>query len=153
MTGRAAQKHKKPAATASCQQAGSTAPAATQGERDGMRQRNTFGAERCSYACQGIRVTFPGLISGVLEKGMVNGRFAGLRTRQGRSTRVRESSYEVTPSRSEMRPGTADESFEGQQVRGSRLSGQAVPGALGVIRRPGGGGDRPRGRRNASGSG
>ncbi len=73
MTGRAAQKHKKPAATASCQQAGSTAPAATQGERDGMRQRNTFGAERCSYACQGIRVTFPGLISGVLEKGMVNG--------------------------------------------------------------------------------
>ena len=28
-----------------------------------------------------------------------------------------------------MRPGTADESFEGQQVRGSRIAGQAVPGA------------------------
>ena len=34
-----------------------------------------------------------------------------------------------------MRPGTADESFEGQQVRGSRISGQAVPGASGVSRR------------------
>ena len=30
-----------------------------------------------------------------------------------------------------MRPGTADESFEGQQVRGSRISGQAVPGVYG----------------------
>jgi len=28
-----------------------------------------------------------------------------------------------------MGPGTADESFAGQQVRGSRISGQAVPGA------------------------
>jgi hypothetical protein len=66
----------------------------------------------------------------------------------------RASSDQVTPSRSsEVRPGTADESFEGQQVRGSRLSGQAVPGASGVSRRPGGGEDRPRGRRNASGSG
>jgi hypothetical protein len=37
--------HKKPAATGSCQPARSTAPAATQGERNGMRQRNTFGAE------------------------------------------------------------------------------------------------------------
>ena len=35
----------------------------------------------------------------------------------------------------QVRPGTADESFEGQRVRGSRLSGQAVPGALGVRRR------------------
>jgi hypothetical protein len=39
-----------------------------------------------------------------------------------------------------MRPGTADESLEGQRVRGSRISGQAVHGALGVSRRPGGGG-------------
>jgi hypothetical protein len=30
-----------------------------------------------------------------------------------------------------VRPGTAGESLEGQQVRGSRLSGQAVPGAFG----------------------
>jgi hypothetical protein len=42
-----------------------------------------------------------------------------------------------------MRPGTADESFEGQQVRGSRLSGQSVPGASGVSRRPGGGECQP----------
>src|SRR5580700_3531486 len=28
-----------------------------------------------------------------------------------------------------MGPGTADESFAGQQVRGSRISGQAAPGA------------------------
>jgi hypothetical protein len=28
----------------------------------------------------------------------------------------------------ELRPGTAGESFEGQQIRGSRLAGQAVPG-------------------------
>ena len=41
----AAQKHKNPAAAGSCQPAGSTASAATQGERNDMRQRNTFGAE------------------------------------------------------------------------------------------------------------
>src|ERR1700685_3978751 len=29
----------------------------------------------------------------------------------------------------QVRPGTADESFAGQQVRGSRISGQAAPGA------------------------
>ena len=29
-----------------------------------------------------------------------------------------------------MGPGTADESFAGQQVRGSRISGQAAPGAF-----------------------
>ena len=36
---RAAQKHKKPAATGNCQPAGSAAPAATKGERNGVRQR------------------------------------------------------------------------------------------------------------------
>ena len=51
------------------------------------------------------------------------------KTGMGRS-RWSASSYEVTPSRLKVRPGTADESFEGQQVRGSRLSGQAVPGAF-----------------------
>ena len=56
--------------------------------------------ERCSYVCQWGRVTFPDLISG-FRKRMLNGQLAGLRTRQGRSTRVRESSYEVTPSRSD----------------------------------------------------
>src|SRR6266571_2150322 len=51
------------------------------------------------------------------------------KTGMGRS-RWSASSYEVTPSRLKVRPGTADESFEGQQVRGSRIAGQAVPGAL-----------------------
>ncbi len=32
-----------------------------------------------------------------------------------------------------MVPGTADESFEGQQGCGSRLAGQAVPGAGGSV--------------------
>src|SRR4029453_13549729 len=32
-------------------------------------------------------------------------------------------------SRPGMRPGTAGKSFAGQQVRGSRISGQAAPGA------------------------
>jgi hypothetical protein len=32
-----------------------------------------------------------------------------------------------------MGPGTADESFEGQQGCGSRLAGQAVPGAWGSV--------------------
>ena len=52
------------------------------------------------------------------------------KTGMGRSRMERASSYEVTPSRLKVRPGTADESFEGQQVRGSRIAGQAVPGAL-----------------------
>jgi hypothetical protein len=52
------------------------------------------------------------------------------KTGTGRS-RWSASSYQVTSSRSEMRPGTADESFADQQVRGSRISGQAVPGAFG----------------------
>ena len=46
--GGAAQKHKKPAAGGSCQPTGIRASTATQGERNGMRQRNTFGAE---YLC------------------------------------------------------------------------------------------------------
>src|SRR4029077_14520668 len=41
----------------------------------------------------------------------------------------RASSYEVTLSRSGMRPGTAGGSFAGQQVRGSRISGHAAPRA------------------------
>ena len=32
-----------------------------------------------------------------------------------------------------MRPGTADGSFEGQRVRGSRILGQAVPGVYGSV--------------------
>ena len=51
--------------------------------------------------------------------------------RDGPLEMERASSYEVTPSRSGMGPGTADESFAGQQVRGSRISGQAAPGASG----------------------
>ena len=78
---------------------------------------------------------------------------AGLRTRQGWASVMARKLLLGHASGSEMRPGTAGESFEGQQVRGSRISGQAVPGDLGVSRRPGGGGGRPPGRRNASGSG
>jgi hypothetical protein len=51
--------------------------------------------------------------------------------RDGPLEMERASSYEVTPSRSGMGPGTAGESFAGQQVRGSRISGQAAPGAFG----------------------
>ena len=78
---------------------------------------------------------------------------AGLRTRQGWASVMARKLLLGHASRSEMRPGTADESLAGQQVRGSRISGQAVPGDLGVSRRPGGGEGRPPGRRNASGSG
>src|SRR6266487_3694439 len=86
--------------------------------------------DRCSYALSRDSCAFFWFDFGVLKDGE-RSIFAGLRTRQGRSTRVRESSYKVTPSRSKMRPGTAGESFEGQQVRGSRLWGQAVPGVCG----------------------
>jgi hypothetical protein len=47
---------------------------------------------------------------------------------------VRDGTQALIRSRQqvrEMRPGTADESFEGQQVRGSRFLGQAVPGVYG----------------------
>src|SRR5260370_42316986 len=47
---------------------------------------------------------------------------------------VRDGTQALIRSRQqvrEVRPGTAGESFEGQQVRGSRLSGQAVPGVYG----------------------
>jgi hypothetical protein len=47
-------------------------------------------------SCGIFLVSFPG----VLKDGG-RARFAGLRTRQGRSTRVRKSSYEVTPSKAE----------------------------------------------------
>jgi hypothetical protein len=53
----------------------------------------------------------------------------GARTRQGRATPWgSESSYQVTPVSREEWPGATGGSFAGQQVRGSRLSGQAVPG-------------------------
>src|SRR6266487_4606202 len=62
---------------------------------------------------------------------------AGLRTRQGWASVMARKLLLGHASRSEMRPGTADESLAGQQVRGSRISGQAVPGDLSVSRRPG----------------
>src|SRR5690242_9562096 len=49
--------------------------------------------------------------------------------RDGPLEMERASSYQVTLSRSGRGPGTAGESFAGQQVRGSRISGQAAPGA------------------------
>ena len=91
-----------------------------------------YEPDRCSYVCQGGRMTFRlphfwGLWvvsrTGLL---LVCGQY-----RDGPLEMERASSYEVTPSRSGMGPGTADESFAGQQVRGSRISGQAAPGAFG----------------------
>ena len=101
---------------------------------------------------KGVGWCFGGRGSGVV--GWCSDRvIAGLRTRQGWASGMARKLLLGHASRSEMRPGTADESLAGQQVRGSRLSGQAVPGDLGVSRRPGGGGGRTPGRRNASGSG
>ena len=56
---------------------------------------------------------------------------AGLRTRQGWASVMARKLLLGHASRSEMRPGMADESLAGQQVRGSRISGQAVPGVWG----------------------
>src|SRR6185437_9390696 len=55
---------------------------------------------------------------------------AGLRTRQGWAAPGGAQALIRSRPAGQVRPGTADESFEGQQVRGSRLSGQAVPGAF-----------------------
>ena len=51
----------------------------------------------------------------------------GMGVRDGTQALIRSRQQQVK----EMRPGAADESFEGQQVRGSRISGQAAPGAFG----------------------
>src|SRR5262245_44764311 len=69
---------------------------------------------------------FPGLISGVLKDGERD-IFAGLRTRQGRSTRVRGKLL-LGHAQQGRDPGTADESLAGQHGCGSRFEGQAVPG-------------------------
>src|SRR5258705_5863945 len=79
---------------------------------------------------KGLGGTFRGCSSGGCEvMGRTGCCWVADKTGMGRS-RWSASSYEVTPSRLKVRPGTADESFEGQQVRGSRIAGQAVPGAL-----------------------
>ena len=44
---------------------------------------------------------------------------------------MRESSYEVTPSKAG--PGAADESLAGQHGCGSRLAGQTVPGSGALV--------------------
>src|SRR6266498_4651229 len=59
---------------------------------------------------------------------------AGWRTRQGWAPGMgRKLLLGHAQQVREMRPGTADESFEGQQVRGSRILGQAVPGECGSV--------------------
>jgi hypothetical protein len=71
-------------------------------------------------------------------------------TGKGRSWR-RAGFYQVTKVSSFRKsPRAAGGSFEGQHVCGSRIAGQAAPGAQGVSRA---GRGRPRGRRTASGSG
>src|ERR1700689_4446861 len=51
------------------------------------------------------------------------------KTGMGRSRWSAQALMRSRPAGQGMRPGTADESFAGQQVRGSRISGQAAPGA------------------------
>jgi hypothetical protein len=98
----------------------------------GLSHRTSRKSDRCSYVCQGGRMTF-GLphfwgLRVVSRTGLL---LVCGQDRDGPLEMERASSYEVTPSRSGMGPGTADESFAGQQVRGSRISGQAAPGAFG----------------------
>src|SRR6476659_1083084 len=79
-----------------------------------------------------------------------------LRGGQDRMSRFfrRARSYQVTEvSRVRERgPGRPADRSKASTGGGSRVAGQAAPGAGGVSRRRAGGG-RPRGRRNASGSG
>jgi hypothetical protein len=81
---------------------------------------------------RGVLPHHPGPADLGLRNGCSDRVIAGLRTRQGWA-RSRWSAQALIRSRpaGQVRPGTADESFEGQQVRGSRISGQAVPGAFG----------------------
>ena len=66
-----------------------------------------------------------------LRSGCSDRVIAGLRTRQGWAAPGGAQALIRSRPAGQVRPGTADESFEGQQVRGSRISGQAVPGAFG----------------------
>jgi hypothetical protein len=104
--------------------------------------------DRCSCVLSRVRWHFGGLVfwgsGGAVRAGLL-----GVdKTGRGRSW-WRASSYEVTSSRSGWCPGTAGESISGQHGCGSRLVGQAAPGSGWVSRPAGGGGGRPRGRRNA----
>src|SRR4029077_20118420 len=75
-------------------------------------------SDRCSYVCQGAGWDLSGLqFRGCEVMCRTGWCWVGDTTGMGRS-RWSASSYEVTPSRLKVRPGTADESFEGQQVRG-----------------------------------
>ena len=99
---------------------------------DKILQRAVVEVLNGSYVCQGGRMTFrlPHFwgLRVVSRTGLL---LVCGQDRDGPLEMERASSYEVTPSRSGMGPGTADESFAGQQVRGSRISGQAAPGAFG----------------------
>src|ERR1039457_2764118 len=55
---------------------------------------------------------------------------AGLRTRQGRAAPGGGQALMRSRPAGQMGPGTAGESFAGQQGCGSRLSGQAAPGSV-----------------------
>ena len=129
--------------------------------RDGRDQRYSRCAtsapgdqrtERCSYVCQGDRMTFRwppfwgcGWYS---DRGI-----AGLRTRQGWAAPGGAQALIRSRPAGQVGPGTAGESFGGQQGSRQPIIGSGRPRSSGASRRPGGGGGRPRGRRDASGSG
>jgi hypothetical protein len=58
---------------------------------------------------------------------------AGLRTRQGRAARGGQALIRSPLFSRQAEPGTADESFAGQHGCGSRILGQAVPGACALV--------------------
>src|ERR1700722_6907718 len=62
-----------------------------------------------------------------LRRGCSGRVIAGLGTRQGWAAPGGAQALIRSRPAGQVRPGTADESFAGQQVRGSRISGQAVP--------------------------
>ena len=111
--------------------------------------------------CQGaFRVPVSAVTAGMTGRflsvwGWCAGRAAGVadRTGRGRSGWSVQALIRSRGQQAGVGPGTADESIAGQHGCGSRLAGQAAPGVEGVSQRRRGGGGRPRGRRNASGSG
>src|SRR6516225_7697728 len=78
-----------------------------------------------SYACQGLGEAFRRLIFGFEGR---KGLRAGLRTRQGRATPGRASSYQVTPSKSGWGPGAVGESFAGQLSAAADYWARSPPG-------------------------
>ena len=93
------------------------------------RSQEHVQSERCSYVCQGLKWHSLASFEGLLAGGPAGYCWVADKTGMG----ARDGAQALMRSRpaGQMRPGTAGGSFAGQQVRGSRISGQAVPGAFG----------------------